>query len=68
MRKSHHKEPPEALRAACLTPNPPCHRRKAMALPFKEIVDLGHEYFDGMSNIGGSMVAFFRSRRMSTTT
>jgi kynurenine formamidase len=30
-----------------------------MALPFKEIVDLGHEYFDGMSNIGGSMVAFF---------
>jgi arylformamidase len=30
-----------------------------MALPFKEIIDLGHEYFDGMSNIGGSMVAFF---------
>jgi arylformamidase len=27
--------------------------------PFKEIVDLGHEYFNGMQNLGGSMVAFW---------
>jgi kynurenine formamidase len=30
-----------------------------MSLPFKEIIDLGHEYFNGMLNIGGSMVAFW---------
>jgi len=30
-----------------------------MTLQFKEIVDLGHEYFNGMLNIGGSMVAFW---------
>ena len=30
-----------------------------MQTPFKEIVDLGHEYFNGMLNIGGSMVAFW---------
>lgn len=30
-----------------------------MKLPFKEIVDLGHEYFNGMLNIGGPMVAFW---------
>jgi len=27
--------------------------------PVKEIVDLGHEYFNGMQNLGGSMVAFW---------
>jgi kynurenine formamidase len=30
-----------------------------MTLQFKEIVDLGHEYFNGMLNIGGPMVAFW---------
>src|SRR2546426_2237029 len=59
MLKSHHREPAEAFRLACITPEPALRQEEAMALPFKEIVDLGHEYFDGMSNIGGSMVAFF---------
>lgn len=27
--------------------------------PVKEIIDLGHDYFTGMANIGGSMVAFW---------
>lgn len=30
-----------------------------MVAPVKEIIDLGHEYFNGMLNIGGPMVAFW---------
>lgn len=30
-----------------------------MVGPVKEVVDLGHEYFSGMQNLGGSMVAFW---------
>ncbi|MDH3688266.1 MAG: cyclase family protein [Gammaproteobacteria bacterium] len=30
-----------------------------MAVQFKEIIDLGHEYFNGMLNIGGTLVAFW---------
>ncbi len=30
-----------------------------MDRPFKEIIDLGHEFFHGMANIGGAQVAFW---------
>ena len=30
-----------------------------MPLPIKEVIDLGHEYFNGMLNISGSAVAFW---------
>ena len=32
-----------------------------MEMPFTEIVDLGHEFFHGMANIGGAQVAFWPS-------
>ncbi len=34
-------------------------REERMGQYYKEIIDLGHEYFSGMSNIGGSIVAFW---------
>jgi len=38
-----------------------------MALPFREIVDLGHDYFNNMPNLGANHIAFWPLETFRTT-
>jgi kynurenine formamidase len=40
---------------------------QATQLPFKEVIDLGHEYFNGMRHIGDSVVAFWPLKTHEST-